>query len=273
LTDKLADNVLRGDAEQLPKYLASFEAAITDSADRILEDCGRISMQFAMPGIGKSTKNLNWSDITRLTTAIGCAALTIRGSDKSIYGKIFERLVLGSVLSILGFDFVKRDDSESKKMVFWLSDSTADRECDATAIINPGKIVRFDIGFIGKGNPEITKDKISRFSRALEMEGRRTSSKSIIIVDRLPKKGSTEISAAGIGTEIVQMSYKYWPRELAAKLWKWDSKYSHPLLTMKESEMGGYLTHSIESVNIEDFVGKLNIARPVESEVDVEDLD
>jgi hypothetical protein len=53
-------------------------------------------------GKGKQTP-LTWKDITRLTTAIGSLTLTIRGSDKSIYGKLFERLILGSVLSILGF--------------------------------------------------------------------------------------------------------------------------------------------------------------------------
>ncbi len=33
---------------------------------------------------------LDWDGITRLTTAIGSQTLTIRGSDKSIYGKLFE---------------------------------------------------------------------------------------------------------------------------------------------------------------------------------------
>jgi hypothetical protein len=146
-------------------------------------------------------------------------------------------------------------------MVFWLSDSESeDRECDATAIITPGKVIRFDIGFIGKGNPEITKDKISRFSRSIEIDGKRTRSRTIIIVDRLPKKGSTERSAQGIGTDIVQMSHKYWPRELAFKLNQFEKNFQHELITMKDSQIGNYLMKSMNFVELEHFVGRLDMS-------------
>jgi hypothetical protein len=169
--------------------------------------------------------------------------------------------VLGSVLTILGFKCVKRSEANSNAMIFWLSDSESeDRECDATAIITPGKLIRFDIGFIGSGNPEITKDKISRFSRAFEMDGKKTTSKTIIIVDRLPKKGSTERSAKAIGTEVVQMSHKYWPRELAIKPGKLEKSYQHQLMKMKDTDIGSFIIKSTIAVNIEDFIGKLDIS-------------
>lgn len=269
LTDKLADNVLRGDASKLPKYITAFESALSDSATRCHEDCGPLTMQLSLPELGKSTSPLDWNEITRLTTALGCAALTIRGSEKSIYGKLFERLVLGSVLTILGFRFSRRSEVQTPSMVFWLSDSNDERESDATVIIAPGKVVRFDIGFIGSGNPEITKDKLSRYSRSMELNGKQAHSRTIVIVDRLPKKGSTERSAKAAGAEIVQMSHKYWPRELAMKLRSLEKGFQHPFTKMREAQIGPFIHQAIGRVNIEDFIGKLEITKletPIDSD-------
>src|SRR5579872_5446629 len=151
LTGKLSQNALRGKTSELQHYINVFEYAVLESAHRCEADIGPITMKLGLVTDGKSTKELNWEDITRLTTALGCAALTLRGSDKSIYGKLFERLVLGSALSILGFQRTSPKAISGKKMVFWLSDSRSARESDATALFEPGKLARFDIGFIGPG--------------------------------------------------------------------------------------------------------------------------
>ena len=104
LTGKSVQNVLRSKSTALKGYIADFETAIQESAQECLEDIGdlRMSLGFAEDSSGRRAE-LNWRDITRLTTAIGAQTLAIRGSDKSIYGKLFERLILGSFLTMLGF--------------------------------------------------------------------------------------------------------------------------------------------------------------------------
>ncbi len=160
-----------------------------ESAQHCEKDVGKLRIQMGFLDTGVRTRELDFDDITRLTTALGCAALTLRGSDKSIYGKLFERLMLGSVLTILGFQLVKAGAIKGKTKVFWLSDSTAARESDATVFIELGKLARFDIGFIGPGNSEISKDKLSRYERDLELDGATHTSKTFIVVDRLPQSG------------------------------------------------------------------------------------
>ncbi|MEW5985145.1 MAG: CfrBI family restriction endonuclease [Chloroflexota bacterium] len=156
LTGKGIQNVLRGNPEARERYLEDFESAIEEAARRCEADFGAIKMTLGfVEDNGQVRRTLDWKDIARLTTAIGSATLTIRGSEKATYGKLFERLVLGSVLTILGFKHVENAASPYLDRVFWLSDSSDVRECDATIRLRAGKLARFDIGFIGKGNPEI----------------------------------------------------------------------------------------------------------------------
>ena len=52
---------------------------------------------------------------------------------------------------------------DKMKKYFWLSHMDEyERETDATVVYN-GKAISIDIGFIGRGNPEITLDKVTRF--------------------------------------------------------------------------------------------------------------
>ncbi|EGQ2960266.1 CfrBI family restriction endonuclease, partial [Staphylococcus pseudintermedius] len=109
--------------------------------------------------------NINWEIINLLFMAIGAQTLTIRGSSKSMSGKMFEKLVLGSCLTLMGFEYLEEAPSEidPSKKYFWLSSiSESDRETDATITYNE-KAISIDIGFIGKGNPEIASDKLTRF--------------------------------------------------------------------------------------------------------------
>jgi hypothetical protein len=108
LTGKSVQNVLRSDPTRMEEYVRDFEAAIQEAARKCSLEMGNLTMQlgFAEDADGHRV-DLDWRDITRLTTAIGSQTLTIRGSDKSIYGKLFERLVLGSVLTVLGFERVR----------------------------------------------------------------------------------------------------------------------------------------------------------------------
>ena len=149
LTGKGVQNVLRSNPDAVAEYIAGFEKVIEEAANRCREEIGSITMSlgFAEDKDGRRAE-LEWEGVTRLTTAIGSQTLTIRGSDKSIYGKLFEKLVLGSFLTILGFERVDPATNKKTEGVFWLSSSTT-RESDATLLVRPGKLARFDMGFIG----------------------------------------------------------------------------------------------------------------------------
>lgn len=259
LTGKGYQNVLGGNPAQREAYVKSFETAIADAAHKCRTELGdlRMTLGFVQTPAGKVIE-LDWNGIARLTTAVGCATLTLRGSDKSLYGKLFERLVLGSVLSILGFRRVNMANNKVDSGVFWLGDASGHRECDATAIHKPGKLARFDIGFIGPGNSEISKDKLSRYARVAERGTVEHSSKTFIVVDRLPRTGKTQAAAALIGAEIVQMSMKYWPRELAQHLGQWFGT-EFDLAKIKDANVEAYLTERLNHVPLQEFLADVAV--------------
>jgi hypothetical protein len=254
LTGKSVQNVLRSKSEALESYISDFEAAIEEAAEKCREDMGtlKVTLGFVEDSGGRRVE-LDWKDITRLTTAIGAQTLAIRGSDKSIYGKLFERLILGSFLTILGFERVNPITNNKDAGVFWLSDSSDLRESDATLLVKRGKLARFDIGFIGAGNSEISKDKLSRYAREVEMAGGRRASVTFIIVDRLPKTGKTQKAAEAIGAEIIQMSMKYWPRELAQRL---GARFGikHELQKLADNKISDYLEKKLKTIPVQEFL-------------------
>lgn len=260
LTGKSVQNVLRSEPEAFAQYIVDFEEAIREAAEKCRTELGDLKMTlgYLQDDTGRKVE-LDWVAITRLTTAIGAQTLTIRGSDKSIYGKLFERLVLGCFLTLIGFERVDQAANKKDRGVFWLSDSKGDRECDATILVSPGKLGRFDIGFIGPGNSEISKDKLSRFAREYELSGGTSSSVTFIVVDRLPKTGKTEAAADKINAEIVQMGMQYWPRVLARRIeerlgWK------HPLSEMPDTKIQEFLQKELECIpNIADFLSGVSV--------------
>lgn len=255
LTDKGVQNILRNN----DSYIQDFEAAIAAAAQICETDFGPLRMNLGfLEQDGQRTKNLDWQDIIRLTTAIGSATLSIRGSEKSTYGKFFEPLVLGSALTILGFQWLNHPSEEPIEKAFWLSDSSDLRECDATVRLRAGKLVRFDMGFIGKGNPEVMKDKLTRFASEVELQGSRSSSHNIIIVDKMPETTKTLESAQKSGSDIVQMSMQFWPQEVA-ELLKKRSGYEAEILRVPESQLRDYLAQKMTSMPILDFLsGRVN---------------
>ncbi len=254
LTGKSVQNVLRSDPEKIKEYVKDFEAAIELASEKCRADMGDLTMTlgFAEDEEGRRVQ-LDWKDIMRLTTAIGSQTLTIRGSDKSLYGKLFERLILGSVLTILGFRRVNPNAPSREPGDFWLSDSSDVRESDATLLFKMGRLARFDIGFIGPGNSEISKDKLSRYAQEVKREGDKYSSTTFVIVDRLPGTGKTRQAAEQIGAEIIQMSMRCWPQDLARGLER-RFGFSHELVDMPGEEIKGYLAREIEEIPIQDFL-------------------
>lgn len=252
LTSKSVQNVLRNE-DRLDDYLIGFERALEQAAIKCRDDLGEMQMSLGWVEDQNQRVELNWKDIIRLSTAIGCQTLTIRGSDKSMFGKLFERLILGSFLSILGFERVDRRSNTKTKNVFWLSDPSDTRESDATLLLRPGKLARFDIGFIGRGNPEISKDKLTRFVQVATAAGASHDSVTFIIVDRLPETTRTLQMARDVNAEIVQMSMQFWPRELAQKL-ELRLGFRHPLSRMPDARIKSYLQTKLASIQVQDFL-------------------
>lgn len=261
LTGKSDQNVVGKRSSRILDYIADFEQAIERAAEQCRADIGDIRMTLGYVEDLQGRKiELNWKDIARLTTAIGSATLTIRGSEKSMYGKLFERLILGSFLTILGFQRVDPTTNTRTRNVFWLSDSSDLRESDATLLLRPGKLARFDMGFIGPGNSEISKDKLSRFARKIETAGSSHSSVTFVVVDRLPSTLTTQQAAEQIGAEIIQMSMQYWPRELAQKLGA-RLGLQHELQKMRDEQMHAYLQTKLSDIPIQDFLTGVSIAQ------------
>jgi hypothetical protein len=98
LTGKAVQNVLHGNnQEALIKY-----------RDQYIETCRQVVAKHAVDGglsgtlkVGDNAAvSINWLLMVYLLNTIGAQTLTIRGSEKSAYGKLFEKLILGSLLSI-----------------------------------------------------------------------------------------------------------------------------------------------------------------------------
>ena len=204
LTQKQVQNVLRSDEAAWDGYLQSLKRSIEVASASATDDYGELPLSIS----GGSVRNLGWSWAISLMITVGSQTLATRGSEKSLYGKLFEKLVMASMLSTLGFRLVGEETWEPRS--FWLSSREGVRESDATAIWFGGRGVRFDIGFIGGGNPEITLDKVTRYQREIEISGRNIDMGTIIIVDHLGVRSSVPKLAEQVGGVVIQMSSNDW---------------------------------------------------------------
>jgi hypothetical protein len=131
LTGKSIQNVLRSEKDQLETYLTALEQAITKAVMESHSEFGDLQMSVML---GKESHNLDWHSMLQIFAGVGAQTLAIRGSEKSMYGKLFEKLILGSLLSILDFDLIDPQQSTKSKNVFWLSQRESKRESDATLL-------------------------------------------------------------------------------------------------------------------------------------------
>jgi hypothetical protein len=251
LTDKAYQNVLRDNPEALAEYRDQYIEACRNVIASNTQDYGEIRGQLALDSGVKA--EVNWLFLTYLLNTVGAQTLAIRGSEKSAYGKLFERLILGSLLHILEFEHVVPPPPRFDR-VFWLSSQGEKRESDATLLYEPGKGVRFDIGFIGRGNPEISLDKVTRFEREIEMGRSRFYMATIILIDRIGRNSSIEGLAKRVDSTIIQMSASYWPQQVARVL-NQTLGLKHALVDMRQDLIGDFLQHKLAQVPLEDFIG------------------
>lgn len=250
LTTKGVQNILRDSHSALDIYRDGFVKTSKAIMDKCMKDFGPVAGTINLKDVG--SVEITWDFMLSLFCAIGSQTLAIRGSEKSTYGKLFERLILGSVLKVLGFKHVTYPPPETKG-VFWLSSRFEARESDATALCAPGKAIRFDIGFIGRGNPEISKDKVSRFERQLEVAEETFQSATFVIVDRVGERSKITEQAKLINGTIIQMSMSYWPRILAEQILA-KTGYRSTLIGISEKKIEKEIRTLVSKVRIEDLV-------------------
>ena len=251
LTDKASQNVLRDDADLLTEYRKRYEAIYDDTIAKTIAEYGMLEGTVTVNK--EYVADISWKFMLYLLGAIGAQTLAIRGSEKSVYGKLFERLVLGSLLHILGFEYTGTNSAAKFRREFWLSSQGERRESDATALWEAGKGARFDIGFIGRGNPEISLDKVTRFAREIELGRATWYMATVIIVDRVGPGSKIKDLARRADGEIVQMSMAYWPQEVAHILHN-RMGFDHLLVTMPRPEIQNYLAQAMETVPLEQFL-------------------
>ena len=203
--------------------------------------------------IDKENYLINWPTILQLFTAIGAQTLAIRGSEKSMYGKLFEKLILGSLLTILGFELIDPKKSTKSNRVFWLSQRETSRESDATLLFKPGTGVRFDIGFIGPGNTEISLDKVSRFEREMDFGRKLHFMSTIVLVDRIGEGSRITELAKRIDGNIVQMSMNYWVKEICQIL-KTKIGFDHKIMELSNEKSLIFVNKEMEKINLNQFI-------------------
>jgi hypothetical protein len=247
LTSKQVQNVLRSNDSAWASYVQSLTDGITNSAETATSDFGPLSIALT----GKSTSKIDWEWGLSLLMAIGSQTLAIRGSEKSLYGKFFEKMIMGSVLSVLGFALT--DENSGNPKSFWLSSRGHKRESDATAIWKEGEGIRFDIGFIGPGNSEITLDKVSRFEREIDLKLVKHSMRTIIIVDRVGKSSGIIDLATEIDGIVIQMSASDWAKLLGSEMEEVFSGYSSPLSELNHSDYVAAIEQGVARAPLEQI--------------------
>ncbi len=251
LTDKAFQNVLRDNPNAIDDYKNRYIKICNEVIQEHTRKEGGLEGEITISANDKA--QINWLWLTYLLNTIGAQTLSIRGSEKSAYGKLFEKLVLGSLLHILGFTHVTPPPEKFDK-VFWLASREEKRESDATLLYQKGKGVRFDIGFIGRGNPEISLDKVSRFEREISLGRSTFYMATIILVDRIGKNSRIEKMAEEIDGTIVQMSAGFWPQQIAQIL-NVTLGLEHPLVNMLKNDVEEYLRKAMQNVPLEEFIG------------------
>ena len=239
----------------LENYIDVFDANLSDICTDIEEMYGDITLQV---NYNEQGYFLKWKNLLRCLLAVGAATLTIRGSEKSLYGKTFEKFVLGSVLTILGFNHIEKSDVSKSENVFWLSERLDKRESDATLLIKAGVGVRFDIGFIGKGNTEVSLDKVSRFERFMDFGKATYATTTIILVDNIGENSRIAVMAREIDGYILQMRETYWVYRLATILYE-RFGYSSEILNYTKEQSLSYIDKKMRNVNLNMFFGASDI--------------
>lgn len=245
MTNKQTQNVLRKSHD---KEFDDLTQATLEMLDKeLLEEHKYVSTGIKLEeGISFTFKEMCW-----ISLVLGSQTLTIRGSEKSLHGKYFEKLILGSIFQIFGLKLLEVEDISQNG--FWLSSQNEDRrEADGT-IVNDNVGIRVDIGFIGPGNSEITLDKVSRFTKLDEISGKKYEMSTIVIVDTLGEKSKARGLAKAIEGEIICMSDPNWVFTLAERVSETLS-IDNPLKDVLVENLENYLSEKLKTVDLDRLI-------------------
>lgn len=251
LTKKGLDNIVR-DESNIKDYQSKFSSLISETIDDLTLEFGELSGNLLING---KKIELNWNILSLLFIALGSQTLTIRGSSKSMNGKLFEKLVLGSLLSISGFKYCKEPPKKINQSdkIFWLSNMDEnEREVDATIVYNC-MAISIDIGFIGKGNPEITLDKVTRFGSYKEIGGINHNMSTIIIVDTVGENSDLFNKAHRVNGSVLQMKDNDWVLQFI-KLICEKFNITHDLLDATLENLEDYLSNAMNLIDVNSFI-------------------
>ena len=249
LTSKGLDNITR---DNLDTYHYSFSTSMEEIVENLETEYGELSGTIELQG---GSLELNWNILSLLFLAVGAQTLTIRGSAKSMNGKMFEKLILGTLLKIMGFTYLPEPPGtvRRRERIFWLSNMDEnERETDATVAYN-GKAVSIDIGFIGKGNPEITLDKVTRFGAYKEIGGLPHDMETIIIVDTVAENSDLINKAERVNGHVLQMKNKDWTINFARTLCE-IMQFRHELEDQRVEDLKAYYDERLPEINMREFI-------------------
>lgn len=254
LTDKGFTNIV-GKKDNLSNYTTKLENTLLESSSNFESVFGTLSGEIFL---GDKKIPISWDLLNILFTGLGCQTLTLRGSSKSMNGKLFEKLVLGSALSMLGFEYCQEvpDKIDPSKKLFWLSSmDDNEREIDATIVFD-SKAISIDIGFIGSGNPEISLDKVTRFRNYKEVGSLKHVLSTIIIIDSIGKNSDLINKASEVNGVVLEMSNDLWMNQLANSI---NSKLGLQGLNIDICNSSGQQLHSllydkIKSIDLYQFI-------------------
>jgi transcriptional regulator with XRE-family HTH domain len=254
LTKKGLDNIVRG-RENLNDYTNKLTNTFEEVVPLLENNFGEIRGTLSING---KEINVDWNFLNNLFTAIGAQTLTVRGSSKSMSGKLFEKLILGAALTLFGFEYRQEvpETIDPLQKLFWLSSSEEEeREIDATVVFNQ-KAVRIDIGFIGKGNPEIATDKMTRFRSESAIGKLDHLTKTIVIVDTIGTNSHMSSIAESIAGYAVEMKDELWIKHFSKYL---DNCLSTGgiLADLDDDEVHKWIEEGLENINLAQFVQKI----------------
>ncbi len=192
LTHKTVQNLdlSKKDTAEIAAFIDNMLSLCNEVAKKQKWSEGAITIDLRNNAMGV-TEKLDLSESLWFLQMIGAASLTVRGSNKAVYGKRLERAFLRAGLELLGLHV-----NES----YWLNierDEEVDREADGEVETKRGRI-RIDLGLIGEGNQEVPEDKLNRVGR-----------NGIVIVDRLGRQSSVLDTAQRLGVKLVQTRHNF----------------------------------------------------------------
>jgi hypothetical protein len=192
LTHKTAQNLAlsKKDANEVAAFVGNMLSLCDEVSQKRQWSDGTITIDLRNNS-ANSVEKLDLVESLWFLQMVGAASLTVRGSNKAIYGKRLERAFLRAGLELLG---LKLNEN------YWLNigrDAEVDREADGEVETKRGR-ARIDIGLIGEGNQEVPEDKLNRVGR-----------NGIVIVDRLGRQSAVLNTAQRLGVKVVQIRHNF----------------------------------------------------------------